>query len=112
MLSNEQVKSLKSDMCITRRGDPRQVILESFADATDKLVENYEALARRDLAALKHKNIEIAEADIGIKFEEVTKAIFEELGLTVDEDLRRDINTAKDKADILLSLSEDDIIIG
>lgn len=112
MLSNDQIKALKSEMCISRRGDARQVILESFADATDKLVENYEALARRDLAELKQKNIEIAEADIGVKFEEVTKAIFEELGLVVDEDLRRDINTAKDKADILLSLSEDDIIIG
>ncbi|MCK7458350.1 hypothetical protein [Idiomarina aminovorans] len=112
MLSNEQVKSLKSDMDITRRGDPRQVILESFADATDKLVENYEALAKRDWVTLKQKNIEIAEADIGVKFEEVTKAIFEELGLIVDEDLRRDINTAKDKADIILSLSEDEIIIG
>lgn len=112
MLSNEQVKTLKSDMGVTRRGDARQVILESFADATDKLVESYEALAKRDLAALKQKNIEIAEADIGVKFEEVTKAIFEELGLMVDEDLRRDINTAKDKADILLALSEDDIIVG
>ena len=49
---------------------------------------------------------------LALSLKEATKAIFEELGLTVDEDLRRDINTAKDKADILLSLSDDDIIIG
>ena len=47
-----------------------------------------------------------------MKFEEVTKAIFEQLGLDVDEDLRRSINTSKDRADIILSLSEDDIIVG
>lgn len=111
-LTNDEVKDLKSKMGITRRGDPRQLIIEAFANATDKLVENYEVLAKRDLSTLKQKNIELAEADIGIKFEEVTKAIFEELGLEVDEDLRRSINTAKDKADILISLSDDDVIIG
>ncbi|WP_417657412.1 hypothetical protein [Pseudidiomarina aestuarii] len=111
-LTNDEVKSLKVSMDITRRGDVRQVIVEAFANATDKLIENYEALARRDLAMLRQQNVEIAEADIGVKFEEVTKAIFEELGFDVDEDLRRSINTAKDKADILISISEDDIIIG
>lgn len=111
-LSNDEVKDLKSAMGITRRGDLRQVIVEAFANATDKLIENYEALAKRDLATLKQNNIEIAEAEIGVKFEEVTKAIFEELGFAVDEDLRRSINTAKDQADILISLSDDDVIIG
>lgn len=112
MLTNDEVKSLKASMTITRRGDARQLIIESFANATDKLIENYDALAKRDLATLKKHNIDIAEAEIGVKFEEVTKAIFEELGLDVDEDLRRSINTAKDQADILISLSEDDVIIG
>jgi hypothetical protein len=112
VLSNDEVKAVRDSMGLSKRGNPRLMILESFADATDKLIENYAALAERDLATLKNANIEIAEAEIGVKFEEVTKAIFEQLGLDVDEDLRRSINTAKDKADILLSLSEDDVIIG
>ncbi|MEP0073085.1 MAG: hypothetical protein ABJE79_10300 [Marinomonas sp.] len=112
MLSNEDIKLVRDSMGISKRGNPRLVILESFADATDKLIENYSLLAKRDLAGLKNEGIEISEADIGVKFEEVTKAIFEQLGLEVDEDLRRSINTAKDKADIILSLSEDDVIIG
>jgi hypothetical protein len=112
MLSNEDIKLVRDSMGVSKRGNPRLVILESFADATDKLIENYALLAKRDLAGLKNEGIEIAESDIGIKFEEVTKAIFEQLGLEVDEDLRRSINTAKDKADIILSLSEDDVIIG
>lgn len=111
-LSNDEVKSLRTAMGVTRRGDARYVIVEAFANATDKLIDNYEALAKRDLATLKQNNIEISEAEIGVKFEEVTKAILEELGFNVDEDLRRSINTAKDKADILISLSDDDVIIG
>lgn len=112
MLSNDQIKQVIESMGLSKRGNLRLNILESFADATDKLIDNYAALAKRDLAALKDVGIEIAEADIGIKFEEVTKAIFEQLGLDVDEDLRRSINTAKDKADVLISLSGDDVIVG
>lgn len=112
MLTNDEVKTVVESMGIKKRGNLRLNILASFADATDKLIDNYGALARRDLATLKADNIEIAEADLGVKFEEVTKAIFEQLGLVVDEDLRRAINTAKDKADVLISLSEDDVIVG
>lgn len=112
MLSNEDIKLVRDSMGLSKRGNPRLVILESFADATDKMIESYALLAKRDLAGLKNKGIDIAEADIGVKFEEVTKAIFEQLGLDVDEDLRRSINTLKDKVDIILSLSEDDVIIG
>jgi hypothetical protein len=112
MLSNDEVKSVNESMGLSKRGNHRLNILESFADATDKLIENYASLACRDLATLRNQGIDIAEAEIGVKFEEVTKAIFEQLGLAVDEDLRKSINTAKDKADILISVSEDDVIIG
>ncbi|WP_432453101.1 MULTISPECIES: hypothetical protein [unclassified Agarivorans] len=112
MLTNDEVKDVKDSMGISKRGNPRLVILESFADATDKLIDNYDVLARRDLQELKKQGIELPEAEIGVKFEEVTKAIFEQLGLEVDEDLRRSINTAKDKADILIALSDDDVIVG
>lgn len=111
MLSNDEIRLVVERMGISKRGNHRLNILNSFADATDKLIENYGALARRDLLALKKENIDIAESDIGIKFEEVTKAIFEQLGLDVDEDLRRAINTSKDKADVIISLSEDDVIV-
>lgn len=112
LLNNDQIKVVRDKMSLSKRGNARQLILESFANANDKLIENYSALARRDLASLKAAGIEISEAEIGVKFEEVTKEIFETLNLVVDEDVRKIINTAKDKADIIISLSEDDIIIG
>ncbi|MFT7528161.1 MAG: hypothetical protein ACI9LY_003321 [Arenicella sp.] len=66
----------------------------------------------RDVNALRQVGSEVAEADIGIKFEEATKAIVEILDLNIDEDVRKEINTSKEKADIIISLSDDDIIIG
>ncbi|WP_371186937.1 hypothetical protein [Thalassotalea maritima] len=112
LLTNEKVKEIRDAMGLSKKGNPRFLILESFASATDRLIDNYALLACRDLAGLKNVGIDIAEADIGVKFEEVTKAIFESLDLNVDEDLRKDLNTSKDKADIVISLSDDDIIIG
>ncbi|WP_149981985.1 hypothetical protein [Pseudoalteromonas rhizosphaerae] len=112
LLSNDEVKEVRDSMGLSKRGNPRFAILESFANATDKLIENYDALARRDINALREAGADVIEADIGVKFEEVTKAIFEILELNIDEDLRKDLNTTKDKADIVISLSDNDIIIG
>jgi hypothetical protein len=112
LLSNDEIKTVRDSMALPKRGNARFAILECFANATDKLIENYDALARRDINTLREVGAEVAEADIGIKFEEVTKAIFELLDLNIDEDVRKEINTSKDKADIIISLSDDDIIIG
>lgn len=112
LLSNEEVKTVRDSMSLSKRGNPRFAILECFANATDKLIDNFDALARRDVNALRELGSEVAEADIGVKFEEVTKAIFELLDLNIDEDVRKEINTSKDKADIIIALGGDDIIIG
>lgn len=111
-LSNEEVKSLRESLGVTRRGNPRLEIIKLFEKANDKLIENYERLANRDLNGIRSAGVEITESEIGLKFEEATKAILEDLGLKVDEDLRKEINTAKEKTDIILSLGGDDIIIG
>jgi hypothetical protein len=112
LLSNDEIKTVRDSMRLSKRGNPRLAILECFANATDKLIDNYDALARRDINALREVGSDISEADIGVKFEEVTKAILELLDLHIDEDVRKEINTAKDKADIIISLSDNDIIIG
>jgi hypothetical protein len=112
LLSNEEVKTVRDSMGLSKRGNPRFSILECFANATDKLIDNYDLLAKRDVNALREVGADVAEAEIGVKFEEVTKAIFEILDLNIDEEVRKEINTSKDKADIIISLSDDDIIIG
>ncbi|KKO45383.1 hypothetical protein WG68_10010 [Arsukibacterium ikkense] len=112
LLSNDEVKELRDILKLSKKGNPRFNILQAFANVNDKLIENYEALARRDFLTLKTVGIDIAETDIGVKFEEATKSILEQLDLVIDEELRKNINTAKDKADIIISISDDDIIIG
>ena len=77
LLSNDEVKEVRDSIGLSKRGNPRFAILESFANATDKLIENYDALARRDINALREAGADVIEADNGVKFEEVTKAIFE-----------------------------------
>ncbi|MGD8232789.1 hypothetical protein [Vibrio sp. TRT 1302] len=112
LYSNDEIKTIRNDMGLPRRGNPRSQIIDSFASANDKLIENYHLLACRDLQGLHAVGIDIKESDIGIKFEETTRSILEQLGMNVDEDLRKDINTAKDKADIIVSLENDDVIVG
>ena len=91
LYSNEEIKTIRNDMGLPRRGNPRTQIIESFASANDRLIENYHHLACRDLQALQAAGIDIKEADIGVKFEEATRSISEQLGLNVDEDLRKDM---------------------
>ncbi|MBR9866858.1 MAG: hypothetical protein GYB20_04265 [Oceanospirillales bacterium] len=111
LYSNDEVRAIRDSMGLSKRGNARVVILESYASANDKLIEHYELLASRDLAGLSLVNIDIKEAELGLKFEEVTRTMFEILGLVVDEELRKQINTAKDRADIIVSLGGDDVIV-
>ncbi|MDA0148249.1 hypothetical protein [Vibrio sp. LaRot3] len=114
LYTNDEVRLIRNDMGLSKRSNVsiRTQIIESFASANDRLIENYHLLAARDLAGLHTAGIDIREADLGAKFEEVTRSIFEQLGLNVDEDLRKEINTSRDKADIIISLENEDVIIG
>ncbi|MCF7353094.1 hypothetical protein [Vibrio sp. CK2-1] len=112
LYNNDEIKAIRTEMKLPRRGNPRSQIIESFASASDRFIENYHLLASRDLKGLQEAGIDIKEAEIGVKFEEITRSILEQLGMNIDEDLRKDINTAKDKADIIISLENADVIVG
>lgn len=112
LYTNGEIKKIRDSMGLSKRTNPRTAILQSFASANDRLIENYEMLACRDIAGLSSVGIDIRESQIGSKFEEITRTILEQLGLQVDEDLRKQINTAKDKIDIIISLGGDDVIVG
>jgi len=112
LYSNDEMKTMRNDLRLSKRQDPRMAILESFASATDKLIENYDLLAHRDMKGLETSGVHIREAELGCKFEESTRALLGQLGLDVDEELRKQLSTAKDKMDIVLSLSDDDLIVG
>lgn len=96
---------------IKTRGDIVSNILENYKDAENLYLENYSGVAHRDLSSLKENGIAVKESELGILFEDLTKKIFSKLGFTVDEKLRKKINTAKDKIDIVLTISETEIIL-
>ena len=76
-----------------------------------KYLENYDKVAYRDLNTLKENGISVKESELGVKFEELTRKIFIELGFNVDEELRKSLNTKNDLIDILLHLENGDVII-
>lgn len=96
---------------IKTRGDIIQNILENYKDAENLYLENYENIGFRNFNLLKENGITIKEANLGIKFEDLTKTIFEQLGFNVDEPLRKKLNTSKDKADILLNVGNNELIL-
>ncbi|ACD31370.1 conserved hypothetical protein [Francisella tularensis subsp. mediasiatica FSC147] len=112
IVDNQDVKEIAKYFSLSNRGNIRANIIGSFNDATDKLIENYDLLANRDINALSAKGLSLSEAEIGTKFEEATRSMLEQLGLNVDEELRKEINTVKDKVDLIISTSDDDVIIG
>ena len=93
------------------RGDLIQNILDAYKDAANLYLENYENIGFRNLAELKENGVIIKEADLGVKFEELTKIIFTRLGFNVDEKLRKSLNTAKDKIDIVLNIGNNELIL-
>ncbi|HNP18982.1 MAG TPA: hypothetical protein PKL31_11145 [Fulvivirga sp.] len=96
---------------ITTRGNDIENILHAYKDADNLYLENYVHVGYRDYKTLKENGIIIKEAEIGIKFEELTKQIFNQLGFNVDEALRKEISTKKDKIDILLNLGNNELIL-
>jgi hypothetical protein len=60
---------------------------------------------------LKSNGLNIKEGDMGIKFEDVTKSIFGKLGLPVDDKLRKTLNNAKNKIDIVINLGNNELIL-
>ena len=99
------VKELKT------RGDLVINILDAYKDSENLMIENYEAIGYRNLNALKENGILIKESELGLKFEELTKNIFEQLGFNVDETLKKDINNSKNRIDVILNLDANNVIV-
>lgn len=111
IIPSEELKLFAAAIQIKARGDLVLNILDAYKDAENLMIENYEAIGFRNLSYLKDNGIVIKESEIGIKFEEITKSIFEKFGFQVDEKLRSKLCTSKDKPDIILNLGNNDIII-
>ncbi len=111
LLTKEDLRKLCDQKEISFRGDEIQNILKTYTDTESIYIENFINIGNRDLKALKMNNIEISTAELGLKYEFIAKLLFQELGFQVNDELKNEVNTKKDKIDILLSIAEDEVII-
>ncbi|MDA3865447.1 MAG: hypothetical protein PF489_01720 [Salinivirgaceae bacterium] len=111
ILPGDDLKAFISARELKSRGDLVLNILDAYKDAENLMIENYEAIGFRNLSALKENGLLLKEAELGLKFEDITRTIFEKLGFNVDESLKKQLNTAKDKIDLILNLGNNDVII-
>ncbi|MFA0964112.1 hypothetical protein AB9P05_20050 [Roseivirga sp. BDSF3-8] len=111
LIEKDDLKKFIQEAGIKQRGDDILNTLEHFKDAENLYLENYEKVAYRDLNSLKENGIAVKESELGLKFEDLTRKIFSELGFYVNEDLKKKINTSKDLMDILIELENGDVII-
>lgn len=104
-----------SDFCekksISTRGNVYENILKEYKDYDNLYLENYVSIGLRDLNTLKANGLKISEAEIGLKFEELTRTIFTQLGFHVDDLVKKEIDTKKDKVDIFINLGNKELIL-
>ena len=111
ILDESDLKSFCESNSISTRGNEIMNILDSYKDSQNIELENYTDIAYRNVNALKENGIRIKESELGLKFEELTRMILGELGLNVDEKLRKSVSTSKDKIDILLTIGEQEVVL-
>ena len=111
LISQNDLLTFCKENGVKTRGDEILNILESYKDSENLYFENFENIGFRNVNSLKENGITIKESELGVKFEDLTKSIFEKLGFDVDEKLRKKINTKKDKMDILINLGNNELII-
>jgi hypothetical protein len=111
LIPEQKIREFCEKMSIKIRGNMAINILEKYKDAANLYIENYNLIAFRDINGLKSNGIIIKEGEMGIKFEDVTKSIFEKLGLPDDDKLRRSLNNAKNKIDIVINLGNNELIL-
>ena len=96
---------------INSRGNLIRNIISSFRNVQDLYFDNFVEIGCRDLNTLKERGLALKESELGLLYEKVTKDIFTKLGFNVDENLKKKINTARSRMDILINIGNKDVII-
>ncbi|RYM34895.1 hypothetical protein ERX46_05835 [Brumimicrobium glaciale] len=111
LIEKNDLNSFIKEYGVKQRGDNILNILDHYKDVENLYLENYENVAYRNLNILKENGIIVKESELGIKFEELTKVIFKDLGFNLDDTLKNQLNTKNDLMDLLINLGNDEIII-
>lgn len=110
-MGDDELVEFCKQLGIKTRGDVYLNLLDAYTDSENLFLENYPLIAFRDVNGLKEQGVDVKEVDLGLKFEELTGVIFGQLGFDVSKEVLQEVNTAKDKADLILRIGESDIIL-
>lgn len=111
LLSRDELSKFCKSRKIKSRGNLVSNIIENYRNIDDLYIENYELVGGRDLKMLHEKGLTVKESELGILYEDITKKIFTKLGFSVDEKLRKSVNTNRFQMDILLNLGNQEVIV-
>lgn len=111
ILNTSEILSFCENKDISTRGNEYENILKEYKDYDNLYLENYVSIGLRDLNTLKANGLKIAESEIGLKFEELTRSIFTQLGFNVDDLVKKEIDTKKDRIDIFINLGNKELIL-
>lgn len=111
LISMDNLKKFTAAKEIKSRGDLILNILDAYKDAESLYIENYELIGFRNLSELKENGIVIKESELGLKFEDITRTIFKQLEFNVDDKLKNQLNSSKNKMDLILNLGNNEVII-
>jgi hypothetical protein len=111
LLDLNELKKFCEEYEIPSRGNEVDNILKEYKDFDNLFLENYVSIGLRDLNTLKSNGLKISESELGLKFEELTRTIFSSLGFNVDNDVRKEISTRKDRVDIFINLGNRELIL-
>ena len=110
LLPQNNLMSFCTDHKISYRGKNKvNAVLGNYRKSENLYLENYILIANNDYDGLKNQGIH--NINVGFEFEGTTKMIFERLGFNVNEELRTAINSKNEKADIVLDLGDNKLII-
>jgi hypothetical protein len=96
---------------INSRGNHILNIINNFRNIKDLYLDNFIAIGNRDLNYLKEIGLDVKESELGSIYENLTEAIFINLGFNVNNKLKDKINTSRSRMDLLIDLGNKDVIV-
>lgn len=111
LLSTDEQRNFCKAYSLKQRGDLVWNILNGYYTSEDILLENYILIGEREVKKLNENGIKIKDSEVGLLFEDVTKNIMSDLGFSVDEALKKELNTKRLKIDILINLGRRELIL-
>jgi hypothetical protein len=110
-LSGLSLQTFIESKGFSKRGNQIANILHAYRNTEDLWVEQFENLANRDLQALRTHGLDIKEADLGIRFQEVTASMLASIGLQETKELRAASKKGKEQPDVVVQLATAEVLL-